>query len=70
MSPLARLAHPDDLHRLKWRLGVRACALPVARGGAAEKGRDLWSGVGDCRVGGAAFAEGVAVHQGGNEEGT
>lgn len=42
----------------------------MARGGSAEEGRDLWGGVGDCQVGGAAFVEGAVVHQGGNEEGT
>lgn len=35
----------------------------MARGGSAEEGGgDPWSGVGDRRVEGAAFAEEVVVH--------
>lgn len=70
VSPLGHFAQPENPYGLKWRLRVRPCALPVARGGSAEEGRGLWSGVADCRVWGGALAEGVVVHQGGNEEGT
>lgn len=49
---------------------MRACAPAVERVGSAEEGRDQGSGVGDCRVVGAAFVEGEVVHQVGIEEGT
>lgn len=61
--------HSESLSRLRWRLRVRACALPVAgrgvaRGGSAEEeGGGPWSGVGDRRVeAAAAFAEEVVLH--------
>lgn len=63
MCPLEYLAHPEDLHRLKWHPRARVCALPVtgwgvARGGSAEEGVGPLIGVGDCQAEGAACVEG------------